>query len=220
MERTEGDRLRLNVRMMPKRFQQVLLHVFSILSSTEVLFICQNLLEIPSNSGETNYTPELWSVVCCRFILRQITLEGTHHAFIRGAMSDYRLGESAKLMHLMYYFYAYAFVNRFWLISDAIVSRSILNEILGDLAVARADVMYVLRELSPGSIRTSSGISAPSGDTNVDMTDGSKGSIQSLPGPVRRLLLYSAARLPLLERDMGLAQESYKSFRHCIGGSL
>ena len=108
--------------------------------------------------------------------------------------------------------------HRFWLLSDAMVTRSILSEILGDLAVARADILHILRELSPISIRPAGGVAVPSG-TYVENGDSSSSAIQNLPGPVRRLLLYSAARLPLLEKNMGLAHEAYKSFRHCIGGS-
>jgi hypothetical protein len=106
--------------------------------------------------------------------------------------------------------------RRFWLISDGVVTRSILNEILGDLALARADILHALRELSPSSV----GPNSPAQFSSADGPEheGSASSIRSLPGPVRRLLLYSAARLPLLEKNMGLGQESYKSFRHCIGG--
>lgn len=73
----------------------------------------------------------------------------------------------------------------------------------------------MLHEFSPSSIPTAAGAVPGS---RVEALDGGPGSMIKLPGPVRRLLLYSAARLPLLEKSMGLAQESYKSFRHCIGG--
>ena len=108
---------------------------------------------------------------------------------------------------------------RFWLLSDAMVTRSILSEILGDLAVARADILHILRELSPRSIRPAGGMAAPATAAHAETADISSSTIQSLPGPVRRLLLYAAARLPLLEKNMGLAQDAYKSFRHCIGGT-
>lgn len=105
---------------------------------------------------------------------------------------------------------------RFWLVSDGVLTRSVLNEILGDLAVARADILHILRELSPSNVGQNSALQLSSVD-GPELEVGA-GTIQSLPGPVRRLLLFSAARLPLLEKHMGLGQEAYKSFRHCIGG--
>ena len=92
-----------------------------------------------------------------------------------------------------------------------------MNELLGDFVISRADMLHILRELSPGKVGShlQTGLSLDGVDIEVGTN-----TIQHLPGPVRRILLFCAARLPLLEKNMGLAHDCYKSFRHCIGGML
>jgi hypothetical protein len=85
----------------------LLLHVFLIIPSTDTVFICQNVLESmcahdQEDSDQTQTQTQTqtqaqlvcsakhWALVTSRFLLRQLSLEGTQHAFLRGSMSDYR----------------------------------------------------------------------------------------------------------------------------------
>ncbi len=116
------------------------------------------------------------------------------------------------------FFICFSIIFRFWAQVDAVVTRSIINELLGDLAVARADIILLLRELTPASSNIPQR-GAKSGSGSISIGDSTK-MLGMLCGPVRRLVLFSAARLPLVERDLGLTQECYKSFKRCIGGIL
>ena len=75
-------------------FRIVLLHVFSVIPSVETVFICQYMLELlAADSGpvaEPVGGAEHWALICCRFILRQLSLERAQHSYLRGSMSDYR----------------------------------------------------------------------------------------------------------------------------------
>lgn len=118
----------------------------------------------------------------------------------------------------------------FWLLMDAAATRSVIHEQLGNRAAARADALAVLREISPFGSEVSrvrgavDGVGAGSVGGGAQREDAGGGQQQSpcileaVCGPARRTALYLAARLPLLERDMGLTHECYRSFRRCVGG--
>lgn len=116
---------------------------------------------------------------------------------------------------------------RFWLILDAAATRSAIHELLGDLAAARSDVLAVLHEISPlgsevsrvrGLIDVTGAGSEGEGEDAGAGRDQGPCILEALCGPARRTALHLAARLPLLEKDIGLTHECYRSFRRCIGG--
>ena len=79
---------------LPKSFQQIVLNVFRTISTGEIVFICQHMLEymsaIDTTQPQTACPPEQWGLVMSRFILRQLSLEGVLHAYTNGSLSDYR----------------------------------------------------------------------------------------------------------------------------------
>jgi hypothetical protein len=107
---------------------------------------------------------------------------------------------------------------------DSIVTRSIISENLGDYSICRADIIQIITDIVPTNVISpsmivSAGISVGVDGNSSTTTDISQNPLKILPGPIRRLVLHCAARLPLVERSMGLVQECYKSFRRCISGT-
>lgn len=84
-----------SINCLPKSFQQLLLNSFSIIPPVDIVFICQNMIEVlvPGSNGESPSTLdccEYWALITSRFILRHLSLEGVQYSFLRGTLSDYR----------------------------------------------------------------------------------------------------------------------------------
>ena len=157
--------------------QKAILSAFSALGSDEILRIFMEVLVRLNQvqSAHQDLSPkEHWIYAICKKVLQNIHISDYYEHYLEKQLSDYN----------------------FWMILDAINTRSIIREISGDLQQARSDIQQLIHVVVKQYPH----------------------SLINLPAPIRNSLLFACCRLPVLERNMSLPSASLNSFRFCVSG--
>ena len=155
-------------------------HESSVLICKEILKYSQNLnTSVSSKKGmNSTFLDELlhrWVLLICSCVLQPISSKSKLSLYFSGGISEYR----------------------FWLIIDAIYSRSILLETLDDHAGARECLIQLLRDIMSAS-------------------ELNEHTISNIPIPVINLCSLASCRLPILEYKLNMMDACVKSLGRCI----
>ena len=154
-----------------------ILSAFSALPSDEILRIFMEIL-VRFNQLEVNHQDvqarAQWIYSICKKVLQNIHITDYYQQYKDKHLSEYH----------------------FWLVLDAICTRSLIREICGDMQQARSDIQQLIHVV-------------------VKQHDL---ALSTLPEAIRTSLLFTCCRLPILERNMNLSSASLNSFRFCVSG--
>jgi hypothetical protein len=157
--------------------RKAILSAFSALPSDEILRIFMEIL-VRFNQLKLDHLNNdariQWIYIICKKVLQNIHITDYYQQYLEKQLSEYN----------------------FWMVLDAISTRSLIREICGDMQQARSDIqqlVHVVVKQYPHSL-------------------------SKLPESIRTSLLFTCCRLPILERNMNLPSASLDSFRFCVSG--
>ena len=155
-------------------------HESSVMICKEILKYSQSLntSAVGKKGLNSSFLDELlhrWVLLICNCILQPISSKSKLSQYFAGGISEYR----------------------FWLIIDAIYSRSLLLETLDDLAGARECCILLLKEI-------------------MSTNELNEHTISNIPKPVINLCSLASCRLPILEYKLNMPDVCIKSLGRCI----
>lgn len=155
--------------------RKAILSSFSSLPSDEILRIFmevlvlfnQGMLDHNSSSARNQFI-----YIICKKVLQNIHITDYYQQYLDKLLSEYN----------------------FWMVLDAISTRSLIREMRGEMQQARSDLQQLV---------------------HVVVKQYSH-SLSTLPVSIRTSLLFTCCRLPILERDMNLHSAALTSFHFCV----
>jgi len=157
----------------PVSTRKVLLAVMDAMSTTEHLIICNTvLMETRQVNVAINHRELLrvWILATAHILLDQVHLDELVVRCSNGLFSTYR----------------------FWMFMDAVTTRGLISETLGDPIKARSDAIDMFHE-------TSSALAS-----------------EKLPEHVKGLAVCAACRIALIEQAQGMFEDALGSFDRCL----
>lgn len=177
MDDVERELIRSVIDSFKVSHQKAILSAFSALPSDEILRIFMEVLvrfnQLKLNPQDCDARVQLVYIICKK-VLQSIHITDYYQQYLDNQLSE----------------------HNFWLVLDAISTRSLIREICGDFQQARSDIQQLV---------------------HVVVKQHSN-SLGALPESIRESLLFTCCRLPILEKCMNLSSESLKSFRFCVSG--
>ena len=81
------------LKRLPKYFMSTLINILAVLQVQDVIMTYQNLISRLGSLIETLPSAilvEQWTVILCRDVLRQVSIDGERELFFSGQLTDYR----------------------------------------------------------------------------------------------------------------------------------